>query len=245
MLTFDSVSKRYKNGRIALIDVSFTLEEGEILAVIGESGAGKSTLLKCINALVPFDKGEIVFGSQKIKGASPSALKRIRSEIAMVFQNYNLVEQLSVIENTLHGRLGKMPFVRALFGLYTENEKKDALSILKETGIEELAFEKCKNLSGGQKQRVGISRALMQSPKLFLCDEPVSSLDIKAAFTVMDLISSLVKSRKIGCIINLHQIDLAKKYADKILALREGRVVFEGKAEELSEDVIKNRIFSS
>lgn len=243
MLVFRSVSKRYSTGRAALKGVSFRLYEGEILAVIGESGAGKSTLLKCINGLVPFDSGEVVFDGVKIKDASSSVLKKVRSEIAMVFQNYNLVEELSVIENALHGALGKMSFLRGLFGLYSEEDKKTAFSLLDETGIGEIAFEKCRNLSGGQKQRVGISRALMQRPRLLLCDEPVSSLDYRSAVTVLELISSLVKSRKIGCIINLHQIDFAKKYADRILALKDGEVVFDGESAALSEEEIKNRIF--
>lgn len=245
MLEFKNVCKEYGNGRKALNNVSFSLNEGEIIAVIGSSGAGKSTLLKCINRLIDFEAGKILFSGQDIKPASKKNLRKIRSSIGMIFQNYNLVERLTVIENVLHGALGRMNALRGVMGLYSEEEKLAAFKLLEETELSDFAYERCRDLSGGQKQRVGISRALMQNPKLLLCDEPVSSLDPKSSVNILNLIRDSVRSRNLSCIINLHQIDFAKEYADRIIALKNGEIVFDGAPEKLTSNLISEKIFSS
>lgn len=244
MLEFKNVCKEYGNGRKALQNVSFSLKEGEILAVIGSSGAGKSTLLKCINRLIDFEEGSVLFYGQDMKTAGKKELKKLRTGIGMIFQNYNLVERLSVIENVLHGALGRMNTACGILGLYSEQEKKEAFKLLEETGLSDFAYEFCKNLSGGQKQRVGIARALMQSPKLLLCDEPVSSLDIESAANILNLIQKAVLTRGLGCIINLHQIDFAREYAHRILALKNGKIVFDGKPAKLKDSFIKETVFN-
>lgn len=238
VLTISSLSKTYSNGVLALEDVSLSLAEGEILAVIGSSGAGKSTLLKCINRLTE-SEGCIVFENVPITRIRGRTLRHIRSKIGMIFQNYNLVESLPVIDNVLHGLLGKLGFFRSIFSLYTKDELAKADEIIDAVGLSEMKMRACSALSGGQKQRVGIARALMQQPSIILADEPTSSLDIKTSRTVLQLLKKNCKERGIACIINLHQIQEAKEFADRIVGLKMGRMVFDGKASELSEDALK------
>ena len=245
ILEFKGVYKTYRSDCIALKNISFDVKEGEIISIIGSSGAGKSTLLRCINRLIDFEKGDIIFMGESIKKAKGKNLKNLRADIGMIFQNYNLVESLNAVENVLHGCLGSVPAYRGAFGFYTNEEKQRAFSLLHTVGLEEFAFKRCSELSGGQKQRVGIARALMQEPKLLLCDEPVSSLDPKSSETVLDYIKFFSSTKKIACIINLHQIDFAKKYADRIIALRAGEIVYDGKPSELSEEILRSEIFKN
>lgn len=245
IIEFSGVSKTYGSGRMALKNVSFKMKEGEFIAVIGASGAGKSTLLRCINRLTDFDSGDIFFDGINIKKLKGKELKKTRSKIGMVFQNYNLVERLNAVENVLHGCLGTIPFYRGAFGFYTEEEKARAFSLLKKVDMTEFAYQSCSELSGGQKQRIGIARALMQQPKLLLCDEPVSSLDPESAKTVLDYIKFFSIDKNIACIINLHQIDFAKKYADRIIALNTGKIVYDGKPNCLDEKILYEEIFKT
>jgi phosphonate ABC transporter, ATP-binding protein len=245
ILEVHNISKTYGSDKAALKNISFSLNEGETVAVIGASGAGKSTMLRCINRLIEFDSGKIIFDGKDIKRAGKKELKHIRSKIGMVFQHYNLVERLNALENVLHGCLGSIPVYRGAFGFYTTEEKKNAYSLLQKVGLEDFVYKYCSELSGGQKQRVGIARALMQEPKLLLCDEPVSSLDPKSSETVLDYIKFFSSTKKIACIINLHQIDFAKKYADRIIALRAGEIVYDGKPSELSEEILRSEIFKN
>ncbi len=243
ILEINGISKTYGAGRPALKNISFGVKEGEIVAVIGASGAGKSTLLRCINRLTESDSGQIIFDGKDVNQAGKKTLKSIRSKIGMVFQHYNLVERLNAAENVLHGCLGAIPFYRGAFGFYTAEEKRRALSLLEKVGLAEFVYKYCGELSGGQKQRVGIARALMQEPKLLLCDEPVSSLDPESAKTVLDYIAFFSAEKKIACLINLHQIDFAKKYANRIIALKKGEIVYDGSPESLTDEILHTEIF--
>lgn len=240
LLEVRNISKIYENGVKALSDVSFSVDRGEFISVIGSSGSGKSTLLKSINRLTVISDGEIVFEGKHIESLKKKNIAEVRRSIGMIFQNYNLVEKLTVIENVLHGRLGYKSAMAGILGIYTEEEKEKAYSFLKKVDMEKYAYQKCGSLSGGQKQRVGIARALMQEPVLLLCDEPIASLDPKTSELIMDYLKKIVEEIGIACIVNLHQVDTAKKYSDRIIALREGKKVFDDKAESLTEQIVRD-----
>ena len=172
------------------------------------------------------------------------SLRRLRRKVGMIFQNYNLVYSLSVLQNVLHGRLGYMSGVKGVFGLYSEEDKQDGLNLLEELGLTDFAYNRAGDLSGGQKQRVGIARAVMQGPKLLLCDEPIASLDPSSAKTIMDLLRDMARKRNIACIVNLHQLDVALKYSTRIIGLSKGEIVFDGRPEELDDATIE-RIYGT
>lgn len=215
ILRFENVSKHYSNGVHALKGVSFEVAEGEFISVIGPSGSGKSTLLRAINRLISITGGTVWLDGQAVSAQRGTALRQLRRKVGMIFQNYNLVYSLSVLQNVLHGRLGYMGGLKGVFGLYSEADKQEGLDLLKELGLEEFAYNRASDLSGGQKQRVGIARAIMQQPKLLLCDEPIASLDPSSAKTIMDLLKSMTQKRNITCIVNLHQLDVALKYSTR------------------------------
>lgn len=237
-LELKNVSKSYNNVSMALQDVSLTIEEGDFVSVIGPSGAGKSTLLRCINRLVDTSEGEIVFDGQDITKISKKDLRKVRTKTGMIFQHYNLVNRLSVIENVLHGRLGHKSTISGVLGYYTEKEKEKAFHILEKLGLAEFAYKRCDELSGGQKQRVGIARAIMQEPRLILCDEPIASLDPSSSKVIMDHLSDINRTMRITCIINLHQVEVALKYSKRIIGISAGRVVYDGPAEKLDQKTI-------
>lgn len=240
LLELKDVSKRYGNDTVALSHVNFSVREGEFISVIGPSGAGKSTLLRCINRMIEATDGEIIFDNVQVTELKKRKLRMLRTKIGMIFQHYNLVERLSVFENVLHGRLGyKSTFAGAL-GLYTEEEKQRALDILKTLGLEEQIFKRCDQLSGGQKQRVGIARALVQEPKMLLCDEPIASLDPNASKVIMDHLKNISSSLGITVLINLHQVDMAMKYADRVIGISEGQMVFDGPPSGLMPEDVYN-----
>lgn len=238
ILEFKNVSKIYDNVTKALDDISFTIEEGEFVSIIGPSGAGKSTLLRCINRLIDTSQGAITFDGQDITHVKGKELRKIRTKTGMIFQHYNLVDRLSVIENVLHGTLGKKSTVSGMVGHYSEQEKQTAFEILKELGLHEQVYKRCDELSGGQKQRVGIARAIMQQPKLILCDEPIASLDPKASKVIMDQLLDINKNKKITCIVNLHQVDVAMKYSQRIIGVAGGKIVYDGTPENLNPETI-------
>lgn len=244
ILKFEHVSKHYPNGVHALRGVSFEVAEGEFISVIGPSGSGKSTLLRAINRLIPISSGTIWLDGQTVSAQRGAGLRQLRRKVGMIFQNYNLVYSLSVLQNVLHGRLGYMSGVRGVFGLYSEADKQEGLDLLKELGLEEFAYNRASDLSGGQKQRVGIARAIIQQPKLLLCDEPIASLDPSSAKTIMDLLKSMTQKRNIACIVNLHQLDVALKYSTRIIGLSKGEIVFDGRPEELDDTTIE-RIYGT
>ena len=239
LLKVKEISKEYEKGVKALSKVSFSVEKGEFLSVIGPSGSGKSTLLRCINRMVDTTEGEIIFEKSHVEKLRKSEIKRVRRQIGMIFQSYNLVEKLTVIENVLHGRLGYKSTLSGVLGIYSEEEKKEAFEILEKVDMGKYAYQRCSNLSGGQKQRVGIARALMQKPILLLCDEPIASLDPKTSERVMDYLRKITDEMNITCIVNLHQVDFAKKYSDRIIALNEGKKIFDDKTENLTEEKVK------
>lgn len=244
ILEFKNVSKVYDNVTKALDDINFTIEEGEFVSIIGPSGAGKSTLLRCINRLVDTSEGEVTFDGQDITHVKGKKLRNIRTKTGMIFQHYNLVDRLSVIENVLHGTLGKKSTISGMVGHYTEEEKRTAFEILQELGLGEQVYKRCDELSGGQKQRVGIARAIMQQPKLILCDEPIASLDPKASKVIMDQLAEINKNKKITCIVNLHQVDVAMKYSQRIIGVAGGKIVYDGSPENLDQATI-HRIYQS
>ena len=239
LLSVKNISKEYNNGITALKNVSFDVEKGEFISIIGPSGSGKSTLLRSINKMIDISQGSVLFENKNIENLKKKEIELVRREIGMIFQNYNLVERLTVIENVLHGRLGYKSVFTGILGIYSEKEKKDAFNFLEKVNMTKYAYQKCSELSGGQKQRVGIARAIMQKPKLLLCDEPIASLDPKTAENIMDYLKKIVTELKITCIVNLHQVDIAKKYSNRIIALNKGEKIFDDKPEYLTDDMIE------
>ena len=244
ILKFDNVSKHYPNGVHALKGVSFTVREGEFVSVIGPSGSGKSTLLRAINRLIPISGGTVWLDGQAVSAQRGKGLRQLRRKVGMIFQNYNLVYSLSVLQNVLHGRLGYMSGLKGVFGLYSEEDKQEGLDLLEELGLADFAYNRASDLSGGQKQRVGIARAIIQGPKLLLCDEPIASLDPSSAKTIMDLLRDMTQRRNIACIVNLHQLDVALKYSTRIIGLSKGEIVFDGPPEQLNDATIE-RIYGT
>ncbi|TGD21898.1 phosphonate ABC transporter ATP-binding protein [Companilactobacillus suantsaicola] len=239
MLEVKNLDKSYQKDHPALTNISFTVEPGTFVAIIGPSGAGKTTILRSLNQLIKDDSGQILIDGDDIRSDNKTQLRKHRRQIGMVFQNYNLVERLTVIENVLHGRLGYKSTLAGIFGRYTKEEKAEAMSLLKKVGLEDFALQRCSELSGGQKQRVGIARSLIQHPKVILCDEPIASLDPASAQTVMQLLKDLTEEYNLICVANLHQINMAKKYADQIIGIRKGHLIFNEAADLLSEDILR------
>lgn len=244
VLKFDNVTKYYSNGIHALKNASFEVEEGEFVSIIGPSGSGKSTILRSINKLISITEGEITLDGVSVNKQKGKNLRHLRRNIGMIFQNYNLVYSLSVFQNVLHGCLGYMEGLKGIFGIYSEKDKERALELLEELGISQYAYNRASDLSGGQKQRVGIARAIMQQPKVLLCDEPIASLDPSSAKTIMDLLKEMSQKRNIACIVNLHQLDVALKYSTRIIGLSKGEIVFDGTPAELTDEAIE-RIYNT
>lgn len=232
--------KKYYGPTRAVEDVSFSVDAGEVVVIIGPSGAGKSTVLRCINRMIDPTAGSILFEDREMASLKREReLKAVRRRIGMIFQSFNLVYRLSVFQNVLHGRLGYMSTADAVLGRYTEADKRKALELLKMMGMDEMIYKKAGELSGGQKQRVGIARALMQDPALLLCDEPIASLDPSSSKVIMDQIQQMAKTHNIACIVNLHQVDVALAYADRIVGIHKGRVVFDDIPAKLTTAMIE------
>lgn len=225
-------------GHHALKGVDTVIGSGEFVTVIGPSGAGKSTFLRCINRLIEPSEGSVLFEGRDITHLRRGDLRAVHTKIAMIFQNYNLVYRLCAIQNVLHGRLGYKNAAAGALGLYTEDEKVRAFELLDEVGLGEFAYRRADQLSGGQKQRVGIARALIQDPKVILCDEPIASLDPKSSRVVMEHLRRVTRQHGIACVVNLHQIDFALEFSDRIIGLRAGEKVFEGTPAEVTPEVI-------
>ena len=234
-LIVTALSKSYVAGRPVLSDISLEIGGLGITAIIGPSGTGKSTLIRCINGLVTPTSGEIAFRGTKLTGLSGRALRHARRRIGMVHQEYNLVERLSVMENVLTGRLGYLPAWRAWLRRFPSADIARAFELLSAVDLAEFAGRRADALSGGQRQRVGIARALMQSPELLLADEPTSSLDPKTAVEIIQLMAELTGARGIPVIINIHNVELARRFATRIIGMAAGRVVFDGPPAELEE----------
>ncbi|WP_296643661.1 phosphonate ABC transporter ATP-binding protein [Roseinatronobacter sp.] len=238
MLKIDGLGKTYKTGDKALSDVSFDIPKGEVLGLIGPSGAGKSTLIRCINRLVQPTTGKVLLNDLNITGLRTGELRRARRRIGMIFQEYALVERLTVMENVLSGRLGYVGFWRSFLRKYPAADIANAYRLLDRVGLMQHADKRADALSGGQRQRVGIARALAQDPELLLIDEPTASLDPKTSRQIMRLIVEICRERGLPAIINIHDVVLAQQFSDRIIGLQAGRVVFDGPPSELSEDAL-------
>jgi phosphonate transport system ATP-binding protein len=234
-LAIRNLRKEYRAGVAVLKDISLTVEGRGMTAIIGPSGTGKSTLIRCINRLVDPTAGEILFRGQDLARLAGRDLRTARRRIGMVFQEYNLVERLSVIENVLCGRLGYVPVWRAWLRRFPAVDVERAFTLLDAVGLSEFATQRADQLSGGQRQRVGIARALMQEPDLVLADEPTSSLDPKTSVEIMELIASRAGERGIPVIVNIHNVGLARRYADRIVGMSKGEIVFDGAPDALED----------
>lgn len=239
VLQLDNLAKSYDQKTMILKDININLQQGEFVSIIGKSGAGKSTLLRCINRMIEPSSGAIVFNNQDITTLKKKALRKQRAKIGMIFQHYNLVSRLTVFENVLHGRFGYKSTLQGVLGIYTEEEKHLALTILEKLGMQEHIYKRCDQLSGGQKQRVGIARALVQEPTLLLCDEPIASLDPNASKVIMDHLKEISQSMGITVLVNLHQVDVAMRYSDRIIGLSKGTKVFDDIPNRLSQFAIR------
>lgn len=226
MLELVDVHVTYEKNIPALKGVNLKINEGEFVAVIGSSGSGKSTLIKTINGLVGTSAGKVIFYDTPVQNSKGKKLREIRRRIGFIFQNYNLVDRLTVLENVLLGRLGYKSFFSSVFGKFSPAEYAIAFSALEQVALTDKIFSRADELSGGQKQRVAIAKALVQSPDLILADEPVSSLDLVSTNRVMDYFKRVNQKKNITIIMNLHDVTLAKKYADRIVALKDGMLVF-------------------
>ena len=233
MLEIKNLTKVYADGTVALKEVSFKVEDGEFLVIIGLSGSGKSTLLRCINRLIEPTEGEIIWDGEDIVKAEPAELRRFRRKIGMIFQHFNLVKRSNVLTNVLSGRLGYVKPWTSLLYHFPSKDRKMAMEALVRVGIEEQAHKRADELSGGQQQRVGIARALMQEPKMILADEPVASLDPVLAHTILGYLEQMNKESKITVICSLHYLDLVQRYATRVIGLREGRIVYQGSQEDI------------
>ncbi|WP_431028882.1 phosphonate ABC transporter ATP-binding protein [Lysinibacillus sp. LZ02] len=240
ILQLNKIGKSYDQKAVILNGIDLSLHEGEFVSIIGQSGAGKSTLLRCINRMIEPSSGEIIFNQQDITTLSKKQLRKQRAKIGMIFQHYNLVSRLTVFENVLHGRFGYKSTLQGILGIYTEEEKRLALSILEKLGMKDHIYKRCDQLSGGQKQRVGIARALVQEPKLLLCDEPIASLDPNSSKVIMDHLKEISQSMGITVLVNLHQVDVAVRYSDRIIGLSKGAKVFDGAPKHLSQFAIRD-----
>lgn len=234
-LIIKGLTKEYVPGRPVLKDLDLTIEGRGITAIIGPSGTGKSTLLRCINRLVNPTTGSILFHGIELASLSGRALRDARRNISMVHQEYNLVERLSVMENVLCGRLGYMPAWRAWLRRYHPQDIEQAFVLLDAVGLGDFATRRADQLSGGQRQRVGIARALMQNPQLILADEPTSSLDPKTSVEIMEIMVRLASERNIPVLINIHNVELARRFANRIVGMAKGAIVFDGAPHELTD----------
>ena len=239
VLQLKDLHKSYDDRVTVLSSIDLTLTEGEFVSIIGPSGAGKSTLLRCINRMIEPTSGEVIFDNQDIMLLNKKKLRRERAKIGMIFQHYNLVSRLTVFENVLHGRFGYKSTLQGLFNMYTEEEKMLAFSILEKLGMKDHIYKRCDQLSGGQKQRVGIARALVQEPKLLLCDEPIASLDPNSSKIIMDHLKEISQSMGITVLVNLHQVDVATRYSDRIVGLSKGTKVFDDTPARLNPFAIR------
>ena len=238
MLRVTGLTKTYATGDKALADVSFEVPEGQVVGLIGPSGAGKSTLIRCVNRLVEPTAGSVHLGDLEITALSRRELRRARRRIGMIFQEYALVERLTVMENVLSGRLGYVPFWRSFTRRYPPADVENGFALLDRVGLIQHADKRADALSGGQRQRVGIARALEQNPELLLIDEPTASLDPKTSRQIMRLVVEICEERGLPAIINIHDVVLARQFTQRIIGLQAGSVVFDGSPEALDETVL-------
>lgn len=239
MIKFEHVDKVYSNGVKAMDDVSLEIEQGEFVAIIGLSGAGKSTLIRTINKMIDISGGKLTVNGSDVSALTGRALRRFRRKIGMVFQSFNLVSRISVIKNVLTARVADLSLPRVLFGLYSKQDKVLALESLDKVGILDKAYIRADQLSGGQQQRVALARTLAQEPEIILADEPVAALDPVMADVVMEDFRRINREMNITVIINIHHVDLALQYAERIIGIRAGQIVYDGPTSSINEQVLK------
>ncbi|MGL6057302.1 MAG: phosphonate ABC transporter ATP-binding protein [Culicoidibacterales bacterium] len=238
MIKFDNVSKVYPNGFKGLKNVSLEIEQGEFVAIIGLSGAGKSTLIRTINRVHEISEGTLSVDSVDVSTLKGKSLRQFRRGIGMIFQSFNLVTRTSVIRNVLTSNIPDLPFWRVVLGAYPEAQKVTALEALDKVGILDKAYVRVDQLSGGQQQRVALARTLAQQPKIILADEPVAALDPVTARQVMDDFRRINQEMNISVLINIHHVDLALEYADRVIGVRAGEVVYDGPSSEVTQAVL-------
>ena len=238
MLRINGLTKRYRTGDLALKGIDVELPDGQVMALIGPSGAGKSTVIRCINRLVEPTSGTITLNDTEITGLGGGELRRARRRMGMIFQEYALVERLTVMENVLSGRLGYVGFWQSFFRRFPQADIDEAFRLLARVGLDDKADKRADELSGGQRQRVGVCRALIQNPELLLVDEPTASLDPKTSRQIMRLIKELCEERRLSAIINIHDVMLAQMFAERIVGLRLGEIVYDGPPDGLTADVL-------
>lgn len=239
ILSVKGLSKTYDNGTQALKNISFEVKKSEFLVVIGLSGSGKSTLFRCLNRLHNPTAGQIIFYNQDVSKIKGDAVLNLRKKIGMIFQQFNLIPRYSVLLNVLTGKLGSISILRSFFSLFSKEDKNQALECLKLVGIQEKAYLRADRLSGGQQQRVAIARALIQKPEILLADEPVASLDPATCYVVMDYLKKVNQELGITIVCNLHYLSLVRQYATRVIALKEGELVFEGNPQEITKEWFK------
>ena len=238
MIHFENVSKRYPNGFEALKHVDLSIEQGEFVAIIGLSGAGKSTLIRTINRMHDITDGKLTVDDVDVMSLQGKSLRTFRRRIGMIFQSFNLITRTTVIKNVLTAFVPDMPWWRAVSGIYTREEKMKALEALDKVGILDKAFVRADQLSGGQQQRVALARTLAQDPQIILADEPVASLDPVTAKQVMDDFKHINEDMGITILINIHHVELALQYAERVIGIRAGEVVYDGPADKVDQSVL-------
>ena len=238
MLRIEALFKRYKTGDAALRGVSFTVEAGEIIGLIGPSGAGKSTLIRCVNRLVEPTSGKIWLGDMELTSLGKGDLRRARRRMGMIFQEYALVERLTVMENVLSGRLGYTGFWQSYLRRFSQGDIERAFTVLDRVSLMDHVDKRADALSGGQRQRVGIARALVQEPEILLIDEPTASLDPKTSRQIMRLITEICRERQLAAIVNIHDVALAQMFLPRIVGLRAGEVVYDGPGNAMTPEVL-------
>jgi len=234
----DLCARYSASGPEVLKGISFSVEADDFFAVIGPSGSGKSTLIRCVNRLVNPSGGEILFYDREVTKLRGRQLRLLRRDIGMIFQEFNLIDRMSVMDNVLSGRLGYTGNLRTLFRAFPRDDIQHALNLLDQVGLLEFVDKRADELSGGQRQRVGIARALMQNPKLLLLDEPTSALDPKISREVMSLIKRMTTELKVPCLCNIHDVTLALEFCNKIIGLQDGKKMFDGPAEEMDQSML-------
>jgi phosphonate transport system ATP-binding protein len=238
MLRIEGMVKRYRTGDVALNGVDLTIPAGEVIGLIGPSGAGKSTLIRCINRLVEPTSGRVFLGGDEVTGTGRRELRRMRRRMGMIFQEYALVERLTVMENVLSGRLGYVPFWRSFLRRFPPEDVRNAFATLDRVGLIDHVDKRADALSGGQRQRVGIARALQQNPDVLLIDEPTASLDPKTSRQIMRLIGEVCAERSLAAVVNIHDVALAQMFLKRIVGLRAGAIVYDGPADGLTPEVL-------
>jgi phosphonate transport system ATP-binding protein len=238
MLRLEKLTKQYKTGDLALKGVDLEIPKSQVIALIGPSGAGKSTLIRCINRLVEPTSGKVYLNDLELTSLSSRNLKKNRRRMGMIFQEYALVERLTVMENVLSGRLGYVGFWRSYFRKFPQEDIKEAYRLLDRVGLVDMVDKRADELSGGQRQRVGICRALIQNPDLLLVDEPTASLDPKTSRQIMRLINELCEERELAAIINIHDVQLAQMFSQRVVGLELGQIVYDGAPDGLTPEVL-------